>query len=56
MLRYSEIIAIILVIALVVWLDVPRLLWPAFIATIVACSVDRWWRGVYPWASRKLSE
>lgn len=54
-LRYSEIVAIGLVIALVVWLNMPKLLWPAVIVTTVLCSVDRWWRGVYPWPPRKRS-
>jgi hypothetical protein len=57
MLRHSEIIAVVSVIALVVWLDTPKLLWPAFIATIVFCSLDRWWRGIgiYHWPPRKRS-
>ena len=55
MLRYSEIIAIGLAIALVVWLNMPKLLWPAILVTTALCSVDRWWRGVYPWPPGKRS-
>jgi hypothetical protein len=33
----------------------PKLLWPAIIVTTVLCSVDRWWRSVYPWPPRNRS-
>jgi hypothetical protein len=42
-----------LVIALIVWLKLPRLLWPAFILALILLSVDRWRRGIYPWVPRK---
>lgn len=42
-----------LVITLIVWLNLPQLLWPAFILTLIVLSIDRWRRGVYPWPPRK---
>jgi hypothetical protein len=55
MLRYSEIVILALVIALVVWLNVPNLLAPVFVVTVMLFSVDRWHRGVWPWPPRKRS-
>ncbi len=52
MLRYSEILALALAIALVVWLNVPKLLAPAFVVTVILCPVNRWRRGVWPWPPR----
>ena len=51
--RLYEVLAVVLVITLIVWLNLPRLLWPAFILTLILLSVDRWRRGVYPWPPRK---
>jgi len=51
--RLYGILAVVLVLALVVWLNLPRLLWPAFLVTLVFLSVDRWRRGVYPWPPRE---
>jgi hypothetical protein len=51
--RLFGVLAVVLVIALIVWLNLPALLWPAFILTLVLLSVDRWRRGVYPWPPRK---
>jgi hypothetical protein len=42
-----------LVITIIVWLNLPTLLWPTFILTLILVSVDRWRRGVYPWPPRK---
>jgi hypothetical protein len=52
MLRYSEIFILVLAIALVIWLNVPQLLAPAFLLTVVSFSVYRWHRGLWPWPSR----
>ena len=52
MLRPSEVLILALVITLIVWLDVPSLLAPAFVATIVAFSAYRWRRGLWPWPPR----
>jgi len=51
--RLYELLVLALVISLIVWLNLPVLLWPAFILTLVALSADRWRRGVYPWPPRK---
>jgi hypothetical protein len=51
--RLFGLLAIALVITLVVWLNLPKLLWPAFILTLILLSADRWRRGVYPWPPRK---
>lgn len=53
MLRYSEVAILILVIALIIWLDVPKLLAPVFLLTISGFSAWRWYRGVWPWPSRR---
>jgi hypothetical protein len=51
--RLFGVVAVVLVITLIVWLNLPKLLWPAFILTLIVLSVDRWRRGVYPWPPRK---
>ena len=51
--RLSEVAVLVLVITLVVWLDLPKLLWPAFIVAVVLLSIDRWRRGIYPWPPRQ---
>lgn len=51
--RLYGILILALAIALIVWLNLPGLLWPAFVVTLVLLSVDRWRRGVYPWPPRK---
>jgi hypothetical protein len=51
--RLFGLLALVVVISLVVWLNMPKLLWPAFILTLVGISADRWRRGVYPWPPRK---
>jgi len=55
MLRYSEVVVLALVISLVVWLNMPKLLWPAVVVAMMLCAVDRWHRGVYPWPPRPPS-
>jgi hypothetical protein len=47
--RLYGLLALVVVITLVVWLNLPKLLWPAFILVLILVSVDRWRRGVYPW-------
>ena len=49
MLRPSEVLVLGLVITLIVWLDVPALLAPAFVVTIIGCSAYRWRCGRLPW-------
>jgi hypothetical protein len=49
MLRYGELAVLALVITLIVWMNVPMLLAPAFVATIVLFSGYRWCRGLWPW-------
>ena len=49
MLRLSELLVLALVITLIVWLNVPKLLAPAFILTLVLLSAYRWYRGWWPW-------
>lgn len=56
MLRYSEISVLALVIALIVWLNVPKLLAPVLVVTIVGCSAYRWRRGLWPWPPRSPSD
>lgn len=51
--RLFAVLVLVLAIALIVWLNLPKLLWPAFILTLILLSVDRWRRGVYPWPPRK---
>jgi len=51
--RLFAVLVLVLVTTLIVWLDLPKLLWLAFILTLVLLSVDRWRRGVYPWPPRK---
>ena len=53
MLRYPEIAILILVITLIIWLDVPKLLAPAFVLAISAFSAWRWHRGIWPWPPRR---
>jgi hypothetical protein len=55
MLRYSEILVLVLTIALVAWLNLPKLLAPAFVLTIILFSVDRRRRGIWPWPSHDSS-
>jgi hypothetical protein len=55
MLRYSEILVLALVIALVVWFDVPKFLAIAFVLTLVLLSAYRWRRGLQPWPPRGQS-
>ena len=42
--RPSNLLAVVVVVAAVVWLDVPRLLLPALFLTIIALSAYRWRR------------
>jgi hypothetical protein len=49
MLRYSEVAILILVVALIIWLDMPKLLAPVVLLTISAFSAWRWYRGLWPW-------
>jgi hypothetical protein len=42
--RLLWLLAVALVISLVAWLNLPKLLWPAFILTIIALAVHRDWR------------
>ena len=51
--RLYAVLVLALVLALIVWLNLPGLLWPAFIVALILVSVDRWRRGVYPWPPRK---
>jgi len=53
MLRYSEVVILILVVTLIVWLDLPKLLAPAFVLTIASFSAYRWYRGIWPWPARR---
>jgi hypothetical protein len=53
MLRYSEAAILILVIALIIWLNVPMLLAPAVVLTVAAFSGWRWYRGIWPWPARR---
>jgi hypothetical protein len=53
MLRYSEIAILILVVTLIIWLNVPMLLAPAFLLTVAAFSAWRWHRGIWPWPPRR---
>ena len=47
--RLFGVLAVVLAIALVAWLNMPKLLRPVFILMLILLSVDRWRRGVYPW-------
>jgi len=51
--RLYGVLVLVGIVALIVWLNLPRLLWPAFILGLVLVSADRWRRGVYPWPPRK---
>lgn len=42
--RPSKLLAVVVVVAAVVWLDVPRLLLPALFLSIIALSASRWRR------------
>jgi hypothetical protein len=42
--RLLWLLVIAAVISLVVWLNLPKLLWPAFIGTLVVLAVQREWR------------
>jgi hypothetical protein len=42
--RLLWLVVIAAVISLVVWLNLPKLLWPAFIVTLVVLAVQREWR------------
>jgi hypothetical protein len=55
MLRYVELVVLALVIALGVWLNMPTLLAPAFVLTVMLLSAYRWYRGVWPWPPRRRS-
>lgn len=55
MLRPSEVLVLALVITLIVWLDVPAMLAPAFVVTIICFSAYRWRRGLWPWPPRDPS-
>ena len=52
MMRPAELAALALVITLVVWFEVPSLLAPAFVVTIVLLSAYRWYQGRWPWPER----
>jgi hypothetical protein len=39
--RLVGLLVVVLVISLVVWLNLPKLLWPAFILTIIALAIYR---------------
>src|SRR4051812_28967686 len=49
--RLYEVAVLALVITLVVWFDLPTLLWPAFIVALLVILVDRR-RGIYLWTWR----
>jgi len=52
--RASDLLVLVLVVAAVVWLNVPKLLLPALFLTIVALSVYRWRReGKEPMAAER---
>ena len=51
--RLFALLVLALVITLIVWLDLPKLLWLGFIVTLILLSADRWRRGVYPWTPRR---
>jgi hypothetical protein len=52
--RASDLLVLVLVVAAVVWLNVPKLLLPALFLTIVAVSVYRWRReGKEPMAAER---
>lgn len=52
--RPSELLAVVVVVAAVVWLDVPKLLLPALFLAIVALAVYRWRReGREPMAAER---
>ncbi len=54
MLRASDLLVLVLVVAAVVWLNVPKLLLPALFLTMVALSVYRWRReGTEPMAAER---
>jgi hypothetical protein len=55
MLRPFEVVVVALVIALVVWLNVPKLLAPAFVLALVFLSAYRRHRGQWPWPPRGRS-
>jgi len=42
--RLFALLALSVVISLIVWLNLPALLWPAFILTLVLLSAHRWRR------------
>jgi hypothetical protein len=52
MLKPFELLLLALVVTLVVWLDTPKLLAPAFVLTLVLLSAYRWYSGLWPWALR----
>ena len=52
MLRPSELVVLAVVIALITWLNMPRLLAPAFVVTLILLSAHRWHRGLWPWPPR----
>jgi uncharacterized membrane protein len=55
MFRYSEIAILAALLALIVWLDIPRLIAPAFVLTVGLLSAYRWYRGIWPWPPRRRS-
>jgi len=55
MLRPSELVVLAVVIALITWLNMPRLLAPAFVVTLILLSAYRWHRGLWPWPPRGRS-
>ena len=42
--RLAWLLVLAMVIMLIVWLDTPKLLWPAFVLTLICLSVHREWR------------
>ncbi len=55
MLKPFELVVLALVIALIVWLNVPKLLAPAFVLALILLSAYRRHRGHWPWPPRSSS-
>lgn len=51
--RLFAVLIVALAVTGVVWLDMPRLIWPALVGGLAVVSFDRWRRGVYPWPRRR---